>query len=724
MLGGAVKSDVLSPSQLGPPVTTGSRHDGWRPDGETLFHIRARDFMRIDVSGQVRQMHLPANKALLPLFEAVVNAVEAIAERNTGDGLITITIHREPTLFDDASQDSSLLSDIVGFDVTDNGVGFTDRHFNSFDTSYSTLKADLGGKGVGRLTWLKAFDHAAIDSVYNEAGEWRHRTFQFLPTSRGVEDHAWAPAPTEPLSPRTSVKLIGFRHAYRMVPPKGATPIALRVIEHCLVLYMIDAMPQVIIDDPATSTTIDLGLMYRGQMKYSSSTREFSVGGHTFKIMDALLRPSAESENAIHFCANKRDVESRKLASIIAHAENFIHQNGAELRYAACVTGPYLDAHVNQERTGFNIDHTGELPLEGDAITWEQIQDAAVASATAFLAPLLEEAKQRAVERIERFVTEEEPRYRVLLGHRRAEIEKLSGTITDEKLELELHKILADWRHEVKVEVTRALEGPPDADSFERFEREAAGVLEHLGEVVKSDLAAYVVHRRTVLDFLARMLGLIGSGKFAREEVLHGLFFPTRTTSSEVDYDKHNLWVLDERLAFHKFLASDVAFSRQTHAPVRIEGDGRPDILIYNHPIAFAESTEDTSSVVIVEFKRPEREDYAGEDNPFDQVLDYVAQISAGQAVRGDGSRVDRPRDGTPFFCYVVVTITPKLRELALRRGYHVMPDGDGFFSFNENYKAYIEVVNYRKVLNDAVKRNKAFFDKLGLHTGASRPQH
>ena len=40
-----------------------------------------------------------------------------------------------------------------------------------------------------------------------------------------------------------------------------------------------------------------------------------------------------------------------------------------------------------------------------------------------------------------------------------------------------------------------------------------------------------------------------------------------------------------------------------------------------------------------------------------------------------------------------------------------------GYFGFNQNYNAYIEVFSFDRLLNSAKERNRAFFDKLGLPT-------
>ena len=40
-------------------------------------------------------------------------------------------------------------------------------------------------------------------------------------------------------------------------------------------------------------------------------------------------------------------------------------------------------------------------------------------------------------------------------------------------------------------------------------------------------------------------------------------------------------------------------------------------------------------------------------------------------------------------------------------------PDNEGFFGFNQNYGAYIEVISYDKLWKDAEDRNRVLFDKL-----------
>ena len=59
--------------------------------------------------------------------------------------------------------------------------------------------------------------------------------------------------------------------------------------------------------------------------------------------------------------------------------------------------------------------------------------------------------------------------------------------------------------------------------------------------------------------------------------------------------------------------------------------------------------------------------------------------------------------------------ITEKLQKLARLHQLQLTPDGLGYFGWHRDYAFYTEVIDYRKLIQDAEKRNKVFFDKFGL---------
>lgn len=85
--------------------------------------------------------------------------------------------------------------------------------------------------------------------------------------------------------------------------------------------------------------------------------------------------------------------------------------------------------------------------------------------------------------------------------------------------------------------------------------------LQTAADLKQSDLANYVMHRRVVIELLESAINSDGNGKYAREEVIHKLIVPMRITSDSPEFSRQSLWLLDERLAFHNFLASDLPLS-------------------------------------------------------------------------------------------------------------------------------------------------------------------
>jgi len=97
--------------------------------------------LQTNLAGRIRNTDLPKSHALMPVFEAVVNSIHAIEEtKNLVDGKITLDIIRSQEVLSEL--DSDLSSPIEGFIITDNGCGFTEKNFVSFDTLDSDYKLE------------------------------------------------------------------------------------------------------------------------------------------------------------------------------------------------------------------------------------------------------------------------------------------------------------------------------------------------------------------------------------------------------------------------------------------------------------------------------------------------------------------------------------------------------------------------------------------------------
>jgi hypothetical protein len=190
--------------------------------------------MLVNVVGRVQNVQLRRSQALLPLFEAVINSIQAIAASpRKKKGAIDVTVIRDERQRTLGAKDGDQET-IVGFEIVDNGCGFDDRNMESFKTSDTRLKLALGGKGIGRLLWLKAFESVKVDSVYEAADRTlRKRHFRFELTEKGVEGER-AEAVTGAPKFQTRVTLAGLRSEYEARCPKRLRTIGERVVEHCL----------------------------------------------------------------------------------------------------------------------------------------------------------------------------------------------------------------------------------------------------------------------------------------------------------------------------------------------------------------------------------------------------------------------------------------------------------------------------------------------------------
>lgn len=663
--------------------------------------------MLVDLAGRVRNTRLPTSRPLLPLFDAVVNAIHAIEDAGVPSGRIDITLERDNS---QGALHERAPNPITGFTVADNGLGFTDRNLESFKTSDTTLKIDRGGKGIGRFLWLKAFDRAEISSIFTaDDGRLARRSFGFSLAAGGVCNEK-----TELVlegSPGSVVRLCGYKEHYRTNCPISAEVISRKLTLHCMSYLLSPDCPQITIGDGAD--LISVNRWFEEHFGKTATKRTVGVRGHDFEVVHLRLYGSDEPRHLVHYCAHHREVLEENLAQQIPdlHQGRLADEEGELFFCSTYVSGAFLDAAVNNERTGFTVPDV-DLDLFPEELSFREIRETVAADTREHLRPHLAAVEKEKFDRIERFVQQRAPQYRPLLG-RRDLLDSVPGNVSDESMDLELHRAKLRLVSEVKTTSQEFLRKPPgdlatQEDYRQRYRRFAA----QLSELVKSELAEYIVHRKLVLDLLQRAVEVAPDGRYALEESVHSLVFPLRATSDEIDYSNQNLWVIDEKLSYHRYLASDRPIAKLD--PLESEERDRPDLIVFNEPIAFVEDQRPFGSIVIIEFKRPLRVDYDDDKNPISQVYGYIRKIRDGKAIDRSGRPVSIT-NSTPFYCYILCDLTPKLREYAENASLVTAPDGHGYFGFNQQHTAYVEVIAYDKAIADARKRNQVLFEKLGL---------
>lgn len=644
----------------------------------------------------------------MPLFEAVVNSIQAIEDRGRA-GTIHIRIVRDesPTLLE--VEKSS--RDIIAFEIEDDGVGFNDDNFNAFSTSDTTYKAARGCKGVGRFVWLVAFDEVEVESTFSDTEGMRTRSFRFVPRGEGIEDDVVSASSEE--RSRTVVRLKGFKSRFQAVAPKKLETIGAHLVEHCLEYLIRPEHPDLVLSDSFSGETLSLNELFETEMGQNASTVSFSAGGHQFQVLHVRLYSSHLRDHLLHFCANSRVVRSDKLMGKIPNLARVLHDEaGNEFVYAAYLDGELLNETVNQERTDFSLASEEGSVFEG-AFTWSRLRAAANEQISSFLTPFTVSIQRQKSERLDRFVSTQGPMYRPILRHVQDEVALLDPEIDDSDLDLKLYKALHTLQERLRAEGTSLIASTESDGEFDAYAKRFDDYFTTIGDVNQSDLARYVFDRKLVLQFLQKLLGIQDNGKYSLEDKVHRLIFPMGQTSDDVPFDNHNLWLLDERLAYHRYLASDKQLRKTS--PLINESKKELDLVVFDKACAFTDVTMGPfQAITIIEFKRPMRKSYSDTENPFDQILNYINEIRAGKALTPDGRSIPIS-EGVHFYCYIVADKNELLEQQAYRAELERTPDGQGFFGYKKHFRAYIEFVSYTKLLDGATQRNHAFFEKLGL---------
>lgn len=672
--------------------------------------------MKINVEGKVSNTTLAASKPLLPLYEAIVNSIQAIEDAGLTNGKITIDVRREGQQVIEG-EDPSIRS-VTGFDIADNGIGFNNDNFVSFNTSDTKFKAKRGGKGVGRFVWLVAFREVEVESTYRVGDTFRKRTFRFVATGDGVKDEL--DEMVEATEPKTVVRLIGLRERYVAHCPKRPETIASHIAEHCLEFFIRGNCPQIELNDVATDTVrLSLNRSFEKDMIEKSKSKRITVKGSDFYVTHVRLYASHDKEHQAHFCANERVVQSRKLTGRVPNLTARLKDDtGKQFVYAAYVDGELLNSSVSAERTTFAIDEDAAELLPND-IGWTDITHAVEEESKKFLSPYTEPIREEKRRRIDSFVAQQAPMYRPILPYIQDRIDRIDPNADDDSLDVELYRAYHELDVATKEQGVKLLkEEAQTAESLDEFTQHLEAYFAKVTDLKAADLARYVCQRKAVLDFLLKLLAKKADGKYHLEKHVHNVIFPMGKTSDEVLFESHNLWLIDEKLAYHAFLASDKSLKSLTL--LNGESTKEPDILVFDHACAFVPSPEPPfPAITLVEFKRPMRDDYNETDNPFVQVRKYIEQIRTNKARTPDGREIPIPAS-LPFYCYIVCDLGTTLETWARDFELEKTPDGQGFFGFKRAYNAYFEVMSYSKMISDAQKRNAIFFNKLNLPSRVS----
>jgi hypothetical protein len=646
-----------------------------------------------------------------PIVEVVINAVQAIEAAGKTNGKITIRVRRAGQMEMDGS-----LSDVTGFDVEDNGVGFTEENRESFDMLYSDFKATEGGKGFGRFVSLKYFENVSVDSTYADGKIFKRRQFSMgkgtdIIVNEIVSDGAGTSA-------GTTVHLKGLKDGRSV--DKKLTTIARNLAERLLPNFLPQdsVCPEIVVCEGQGGDSIRLNDWVSNELsavikEITTDRGQFSLKGveadETFIVRVFKLYFPKNQKSRISLVAHKREVSGSPLHNYVPEfIDDFYDRdvNGNVIReknymVKAYVFSSYLDRHVSLERGGFEFQMEDDLQ---NGVSQSDIERQAAAIAKEAVGADIRGRQEKKRERVQSYVDDEAPWHKNILE--KIDLSGMPLNPSNEEIETRLQKEKFIQEVNIKREVNKILAGT----TLEGLEKSVKDVVDTISGTSQNDLIHYIALRRNILDLFGKSLEVDEKGVYSSEGLVHDIIFPRKGDTLRTPFTNHNLWLVDERLNFTSYLSSDVALLGGSSE--------RPDLIAYDKRILFRGDNEPSNPITIFEFKKPQRDDFvnpSSTEDPVQQVVRYVNDIRDGKFKTPEGRKM-LVADNTPFYGFVVCDLTSKVeRWLDREKNFKSMPDRLGWFSWLENINLYIEVLDWGKVLKDAKMRNQIFFHKLGI---------
>ena len=498
--------------------------------------------------------------------------------------------------------------------------------------------------------------------------------------------------------------------------PKGLETIGYSLLEHCLWYFLREGgAPVITLEDGENKISLDS--LYDEYMLNASDTETLIIKSHEFFLTHVKLKSRTQNKHSILYSAADRVVKEESLTGKIPGLFGVLNDGEDDFTYMCFVASPFLTEKVHHERFDFKIPEILDGVFKDEEISFSEIRSAVLTSIKKYLDSFLLANKVKGIERLSNYIDTKAPRYRPIIGRISEEDQIIDPNISDKDLEIKLHSHLVEIERQLLAE-GHELMSTSDIEDKELYSKQIEDYLSKASDLKKSDLANYVTHRRVIIDLLSRALKIKEDGKYQKEEILHKLIMPMQVESNEIVFNHSNLWLIDERLAFHNYLASDKTIKSM---PITQGEDTKePDLLalnIYDNPLLVSDGESlPLASITVIEIKRPMRNDAkAGEDkDPIEQALGYLKRIRDGKVLTSSGRLIPNS-EHVPGFCYVITDITSTIKERCGILDLQVTADKLGYFGFNKTYNTYIEVISYDRLLTMAKERNRAFFDKLGL---------
>lgn len=671
--------------------------------------------------------------ALIPVFEAFTNALEAIKlrEDKSDNGTIKIVIRTTEEL-DGTPVFRSLT-------IEDNGIGFNDKEFERFLT-YKDFRKGFKNRGSGRIQLVHHFDITEYNSVFRSNGGYFNRQFNLSKNDLYLDRNAItlhkSTSPITATGPSTSLTMSILldpksRYYHDLDAQKLKAELLKRYMHYFC--HNKETLPAIQIEyyrweELKQKETIELK-----DIPDLDKSDSFELPFHAVSGDGRSLTKTDDSEkftlDAYRIASHSLSQNQLRLASkgeIVDAVELDLGFLGKDEtvngdRFLFVVSSDYIDSKDSDDRGNIKIptrkDYSSNIDLFGEKVIFLNDIEETVRHRAQALYPEFNKLIQEHADKLD------ELKKMFLLNDGMLQEFSLSVNDTEEKI---LEKFyVAEAKHaahqdaKVKAQLDRLDDLNTNSDSYQ--EDLSALVAELVKEIPiqsRTDLTHYVARRKLVLELfdkiLKRRLSVQSPGNRNEDEkLIHNLLFQQGTQ----DPAASDLWLLnedfiyfdgvsEEKLQDIKWAGANVMKQVLTDEETAYLNslnekryEKRPDVLLFPKE----------GKCILVEFKNPR----VSVSDHLQQINEYASLILnlsdeayrfntfygylVGEAIDFDDVQ-NKNSDFQPAYHFDYL-----FRPYYRVRGKFNRPDGS----------LYNEILRYSTILERAAKRNDAFIGKL-----------
>ncbi|KAB7739145.1 hypothetical protein F2P47_14140 [Parvibaculum sedimenti] len=626
---------------------------------------------------------------LLPIFEAISNAMDGIESRfgdsanKKGHIKICFTDTNDPTK--------------IMVSITDNGIGLTDENYNSFKTPFSGYKLKQNGRGFGRFIAFKVFSRVLYSSRHEFFASTNVRTFRFdIDQEREFIFFDGEPDFDGPgLRVEYDQPLLNWYDLIRTLKPDEVLD---EIGRHFLPYFLYKWLPAISIQFDGLSPEDITSHFKNVFVQYDTGTFNCEIDGAEEILTYALTKiPKSRlfKNHCLLLSAADRIVGFPRDLSNKIGEPHFAGENNEKYIVIAVVRGDAFEKRLNDARTSIN------LPPKAIETIVSLVSDMIQHKEHDQIAKIKSEQSVELGDALR-----ENPILR--LGLRGKTLKDYVATKPNNWKAEQFVSDLAIERFRASHDLTKQITAA--ANNAEDYASKIRSLVEKVDEGKKEALAEYVIHRKNIISLVESARRYGSSGKHASEDTIHELVFRRFSDNVVTEYFEHNLWLIDDTLAFLPYVSSD----RTLHGRGRKLGDKIGDLAFFDDSMVLGDN--DGTTITIVEFKRPSRDDYSFGNIKTDPVLQVIETLD--QATHSGGIS---KTDGTHFsftgtvrrFAFIIADHKPTLVKVLKSHDFRNDWNPKIYVRYRDNEQIFIQAFGYDTLIENAKKRNQAFFSVL-----------